>query len=217
MSNTKALETIKNYSLDKPAEIVSMANVLKQHIIKNNLYTNIKGKNYVQVEGWAFAGFLTGLNAVIESVENLSKENEIKWSAVAKIYSGDKLISTGFAICSNKESIKKSFDEYAILSMAQTRAIGKAYRNKLGWVMKLAGYESTPSDEMKKVDGREADIPAEKSQPVKTETKEVKQKVEKKFFCSDCLREITKPEFDYSTKLYGVSACRDCQKNLKKK
>ena len=39
-------------------------------------------------------------------------------------------------------------DEYAILSMAQTRAIGKAFRNLIGWVIKMAGYESTPAEEM---------------------------------------------------------------------
>jgi hypothetical protein len=33
--------------------------------------------------------------------------------------------------------------------MAQTRAIGKAYRNLIGWVMKMTGYESTPAEEMK--------------------------------------------------------------------
>ena len=59
-----------------------------------------------------------------------------------------KVVARGFALCSNKEAIKKSFDEYAVLSMAQTRAIGKAYRNLIGWVMKLSGYEGTPSEEV---------------------------------------------------------------------
>lgn len=219
MSEKKTVEVavLRNYSLDKPADIASMANVLKTHIVKSGLYSNIKGKNYVQVEGWAFAGFLTGLNAVIEEVKDLSTEHEIKWSAVAKVYFGEKLVSIGHAVCSNREATKKSFDEYAILSMAQTRAIGKAYRSKLGFIIKMAGYESTPSEEMKTVDGREANIPAEKSTPVKVEAKEVKPKVEVKSMCGNCGKEITKPEFDYSTKLYGVPACRDCQKNLKKK
>lgn len=149
MTNKKTeIATIKNYSLDKPQEVVAMAVVLKNHIVKQNLYTNIKGKNYAHVDAWQFAGFLTGLNAVVDSVNDLSNDKEIKWQATVKVYSGDKLVSTGFAVCSNKEAIKKSFDEYAVLSMAQTRAIGKAYRNKLGWVMKLTGYESTPAEEM---------------------------------------------------------------------
>src|SRR6185369_14512327 len=43
---------------------------------------------------------------------------------------------------------KRRFDEYAIASMAQTRAIGKGFRNLLGWLMKAAGVEATPAEEM---------------------------------------------------------------------
>jgi hypothetical protein len=57
-------------------------------------------------------------------------------------------VSVGIAICSNKEGSKKFFDEYAILSMAQTRAVGKAFRNQLAWLMKAAGFEATPAEEM---------------------------------------------------------------------
>ena len=57
-------------------------------------------------------------------------------------------VSVGHALCSNKERSKRSFDEYAILSMAQTRAEGKAYRLLLGWLMKAAGFEATPAEEM---------------------------------------------------------------------
>ena len=35
-----------------------------------------------------------------------------------------------------------------MMSMAQTRALGKAYRMALGWIMKMAGYEATPAEEM---------------------------------------------------------------------
>jgi hypothetical protein len=47
-----------------------------------------------------------------------------------------------------ERSKEKGFDEYAILSMAQTRAIGKTYRNVIGFVMKTAGYEARPAEEM---------------------------------------------------------------------
>ena len=32
--------------------------------------------------------------------------------------------------------------------MAQTRAVGKAYRNILSWIVKMAGYEATPAEEI---------------------------------------------------------------------
>jgi hypothetical protein len=58
------------------------------------------------------------------------------------------VLSRGYAVCSNKENSKRRFDEYAIASMAQTRAVGKAYRNILAWLMKAAGFEATPAEEM---------------------------------------------------------------------
>lgn len=147
----KAL-VIKQYNIAKPEEMQVMARVLKEYIVKNNLYVNIVGKNYVEVEGWQFAGGLMGLFPRVVKVENVSKGDEYKWLAQVEIINNtnDRVVATGFAVCSNKEGKKKSFDEYAVLSMAQTRAIGKAYRNLIGWVMKLAGYEPTPAEDMPK-------------------------------------------------------------------
>ena len=144
----------KNYDMTAPKQMVEMSKVLKKHIIDQNLAVNIMGKNYIQVEGWQFAGGLMGMAAKIVKIENLSSDKEKKWRADVEIVklNDNQSIGYGMAICSNLEAKKKSFDEYAICSMAQTRAIGKAYRNMIGWVMKLAGYESTPSEEMMKVD-----------------------------------------------------------------
>jgi hypothetical protein len=141
----------RTYALDKPFQMVKMANLLKVHIVKHKLYTPIAGKNYVQVEGWQFAGGMLGLTAVIVEVKLLAPD---KWMSESEIIvqKTGKVVSRGFAICSKAEAKKKSFDEYAILSMAQTRSIGKAYRNLIGWIIKLAGYEGVSSEEMTKVD-----------------------------------------------------------------
>jgi len=143
---TKQLTIKGNYDITKVDQVTKMAKILKEHIVKNKLYVPIAQKNYVMVEGWQFAGGLLGLFPRITEVKELGSG---KWMTKAEIIDkNDKTISIGYAICSKEELKKKSFDEYAILSMAQTRAIGKAYRNLIGWVMKLAGYESTPSEEM---------------------------------------------------------------------
>lgn len=141
---------LKDYSLDTVGEVSEMATILKDHIVKQDLFTNIKGKNYVNVEGWQFAGGLLGLTPIITKVQNLSSDDEFKYMAQVELerLSDGKIVSRGVAICSNKEYTKKSFDEYAICSMAQTRAVGKAYRNTLAWIMKMAGYQGTPSEEM---------------------------------------------------------------------
>ena len=129
-----------------------LSKVLKEYIVKNKLYVQIVGKNSVEVVGWQFAGGLMGLFPRVVKVENVSKGTEYKWLAQVEIFNNadGTIVGTGFAVCSNQEDKKKTFDEYAVLSMAQTRAIGKAYRNLIGWVMKLAGYEPTPAEDMPK-------------------------------------------------------------------
>jgi hypothetical protein len=58
------------------------------------------------------------------------------------------IIGYGYALCSNGEIKKASFDEYAIASMAQTRAVGKTVKNLLGFIMNAAGFEGTPAEEL---------------------------------------------------------------------
>jgi hypothetical protein len=203
------------YELSQPRQMVDMATVLKNHVVEQKLYTPIQGKNYVHVEGWQFAGGLMGTFPRVASIENLSAEHEIKWRAdveIVNIKSGE-VISRGFAICSSKENKKKSFDEYAILSMAQTRAIGKAYRNVIGWVMKLAGYEATPAEEASKageVVGAEPK-PATPTAPKKPEVELVCHGISK----SGCGEDLTQQEYDFSKKLFGKPLCRKHQKEAK--
>lgn len=121
---------------------------VKKFIHDNRLWTNIQGRPYVNVEGWMFMGGMLGMTANVKELENLSTEREIKYRASVELYKDDKLVSSGVAICSNKEPGKTGFAEYAVASMCQTRAIGKAYRIYLGWLMKMAGFESTPLEEM---------------------------------------------------------------------
>ena len=90
--------------------------------------------------------------------------------------------------------------------MAQTRAIGKAYRNLLGWVMKLAGYETTPSEEMIKI--RETSEPQKPAQ-------EIKPKIEAE--CSSCGNLMFKTEKEFSLRIYKKVLCRNCQKEVKRK
>ena len=145
---SKSIIKTTTYEIDKPQQVIKMAVILKDFIVKNNLSVRIVNRDYVLVEGWQFAGGLMGLNPRIVKVEKL---DDMKWLAQAEIVNikTKEVVGSGYALCSKAESKKSSFDEYAILSMAQTRAIGKAYRNLIGWVVKMAGYEATPAEEMK--------------------------------------------------------------------
>lgn len=132
--------------IDKNKEL---AQKLIEFVDQNKLSSNIAGKKYLQVEAWQFAGAMVGTTPIVREVERVEAGTEIKYKARVEVVNKDgAVISVGYAICSNKEYSKKRFDEYAIASMAQTRAIGKAYRNFLSWIVKLSGYEPTPAEEI---------------------------------------------------------------------
>lgn len=143
-------------NLSSPNDVMKFATSLKELIIQNHLATPIKGKNYVNVEGWQIAGAFTGTFPIVEKVENLSEGSSYKYRAEVSLRDKDgNKVGYGVAICTNREAGKTGFDEYAVASMAQTRAVGKAFRMKIGWLLKIAGYETTPTEEMDTIIAKE--------------------------------------------------------------
>lgn len=57
-------------------------------------------------------------------------------------------VGSGYGLCTNLEMAKASYDEFAVMSMAQTRSIGRAFKNVIGFIMKASGYAETPLEEM---------------------------------------------------------------------
>lgn len=167
MGKTNAIATkSEQVELSSPNQILEFATSLRDMIVQNKLFTNIKGKNYVNVEGWQIAGAFTGTFPVVEKVEEIptTKPGEYKYRAEVSLRDKDgNQVGYGVAICSNKEAGKGGFDEYAVASMAQTRAVGKAFRMKIGWLLKVAGYETTPAEEMDAV--QEAQVTKEQKKP----------------------------------------------------
>lgn len=147
------IQKLDTFDIAKPEQSLKVAELLQRFVKEKNLTANIKGKNYPLVEAWLFAGSQLGLYPILTDVQKISHEfeaSEIKYQARVEVrrISDDKILSVGVALCSNKEASKRLFDEYAILSMAQTRAEGKAFRMLLSWIMKAAGFEATPAEEM---------------------------------------------------------------------
>ncbi|HEY4651252.1 MAG TPA: hypothetical protein VIG72_07545 [Pontibacter sp.] len=141
---------VESYDIAKSDETMHLAVDLAKFIKENRLFQNIQGKEYVNVEGWQYAGSRLGILPVVEHLVNISTDDEIKYQAKVNLLDlrSQQVVGAGFAICSNKEQGKKYYQEFAIASMAQTRAIGKAYRNILAWIIRAAGYEPTPAEEM---------------------------------------------------------------------
>ena len=144
-------KTIDSYDIANSYETMHLAQDLARFIKENKLFHHIQGKAYVNVEGWQYAGSRLGILPVIDDLINISLDNsETKYQAKVRLLDlkTQQTVGTGFAICSNRENGKRNYQEFAIASMAQTRAIGKAYRNILAWIIRAAGYEPTPAEEM---------------------------------------------------------------------
>lgn len=160
---------IITYDLSAPQKNIELANMLKLFISQNGLSTKIQDRQYVNVEGWAFAGSQLGLYPILIESKNEStyeprhfqwkdrknnprekKTQHFKYRATMEIrrLSDDKVVSRSSMLCTNDEFGKYEFAEYAVESMAQTRAEGKAYRLLLSWIIKAAGFEQTPAEEI---------------------------------------------------------------------
>ncbi len=156
------------------------------------------------------------MEVIVEEPKNISVANEVKYSSTARLYKGDKVVGVGYAICSSKEALKKSFDEYAILSMAQTRSISKAYRNKIGFIMKLAGFQATPAEEMHKVN----EVPQEgSSEPIIQQGEVIKS-----YDCHGAGQggcpdgaSITQQQHDFTMKVCKKPLCKNCYNKFIKK
>lgn len=110
---------------------------------------NIQGKRYPKVDWWTTVGGGLGLFPREESCRKLDRAGgEIAYEATVGVYNGDQIVTRASAICSSDESTWSGRDEYAIRSMAITRATGKAYRVGLSFLPVMAGLEPTPAEEM---------------------------------------------------------------------
>jgi len=163
---------------ETPEDVLKMATKIAKMVAKvvesQEMYCVISGKKYVRCEGWTTMGSILGLRAIITEVKE--EENEIgekKYIAVAEVYKGERLISRAESECAawEKRRLGEKQDDYVLRSMAQTRAIAKAYRLCLSWVMALAGYEPTPAEEMESITVEEKKVinvnetPKVKTQP----------------------------------------------------
>jgi hypothetical protein len=124
-----------------------MATTLADVIKRQNLAIKIGQQYYVKVDGWAVLCSMMGCLPTEKSVVETSPGI---WEAVVELLNikNGQVVARGSAICSFKEKRWSNADDYARRSMAITRATGKACRLGLGWIMHMAGYESTPAEEV---------------------------------------------------------------------
>lgn len=151
------------------AQATAVAAALAPVIDQQKLYTDISGRRHVRVEGWSLLGTMLGVFPVCAWSRPITYQGEtggnvIGWEArvEARTLAGA-LVGAAEAQCTRDEPTWGGRPDYALRSMAQTRATSKALRLPLGFVVTLAGYDATPAEEM---DGIEASAhPAQRQPP----------------------------------------------------
>jgi len=137
------------FGVSDPVAIIGkasdVASALKSVIAKQGLISRISGKEYPRCEAWTLLGTMLGVFPVL----TWTRAIEGGWEArvEAKTRTGD-VIGAAEAQCLKTERNWANRDDFALRSMAQTRATAKCLRMPLGFVMTLAGYEPTPAEEM---------------------------------------------------------------------
>ena len=137
-----------DYSFDDKIEVATkVAASLKNVIQTQGLAVKIGPSEYVTAEGWEVLGTMLGCTPYVESVEEIPVDHKHKfmYKATVSIRQGDTILSRASAMAERNNMQK---DRPSVYSMAQTRALGKAYRMALSWIVKMADYEPTPAEEM---------------------------------------------------------------------
>ena len=136
--------------VDDPVAVIErasrVATALGELILRRSLFTEIHNKKYVHLDGWQVAGTMLGVVAVVTGTEEI----EGGWKATAEARTLDgRVIGAAESICTRDEKRGpwKSAEGYALIAMAQTRAMSRALRGPLGFILKLSGYESTTAED----------------------------------------------------------------------
>ena len=129
-------------------EAQRLVNVVASMCTGPGYLVNISGKQYPKIEWWTSVSASLGLFPRVLYSKRLDREDEIAYEAKVEVHRNGQIIASGEAMCSNREERWRNADEYAIKSMAITRASGKSYRIPLSFLAVMAGLEVTPAEEM---------------------------------------------------------------------
>lgn len=137
------------FGTQDPSQVIGKAKVvaqaLKDVIVKQGLVSKIQGKEYPRCEAWTLLGTMLGVFPVLV----WSKPVDGGWEARVEARTKDgAIIGAAEAQCLRAERNWANRDDFALRSMAQTRATAKCLRMPLGFVMSLSGFEVTPAEEM---------------------------------------------------------------------
>ena len=137
-----------------PTEIVAGAKVgaqaLTAIIQQKPKKVIINGEQYIEFEDWQTVGQFFGVGVRTGDAEpvQINGIDGAKASAELIHLASGNIIGGAEAYCMRDEQKWQNKPWYQLASMAQTRAGAKALRNRFAWVVVLAGFKTTPAEEM---------------------------------------------------------------------
>ena len=137
------------FATDNPREVIAkavdVADALMDVVRKKGWAKRIQGREFLELPAWQTIGAMLSVTPFCE----WSRQVEGGWEARVVVRKGDGTeIAAAEAQCTRTEKAWSNRDDYAIRSMAQTRATSKALRSALGFIAAIAGFADTPAAEM---------------------------------------------------------------------
>jgi hypothetical protein len=181
---------------DPELVVIKAADVSKAlaHVVRDRkLFVRINGKDYVLIGGWTFLGSMLGVFPVVVWSRRLDDGWEARVEARTR---NGAIVGAAESECLRSERKWAKADDYAIRSMAQTRATAKALRLPLGFVFELEGFQGTPADELP---DPAAAVKAESASKIPEEHQPTKEQLLR---IGDLLLQLTdqRPETDWKAK-----------------
>ncbi len=147
-----------------------VADCLMKLVEEKQLYLTVGRRKHLYVEAWETLAHFYGITAKVTDVrpviDEITGAAGFEATADAIHMPTGAVISSARSMCLNNEENWNERPKYEgsggqrrqigvvavptfqLASMAQTRAVGKVLRNVLAFVVTLAGYQTTPAEEM---------------------------------------------------------------------
>lgn len=147
--------TLAAHEMVPPKEVMQYAQAAAREIVdvarSGKLLANVGGREYPMTECMTLIGNMTGHTVKVEWCRPVPEEWGVGkgWEARAVVINREgREVAGAESMCLRSERAWTKRDEFAVRSMAQTRASGKALRLALGYIVTLAGWEALPAEEI---------------------------------------------------------------------
>jgi hypothetical protein len=132
-------------ALERMAKI---ARLLVGVVRERRLVKRISGSEYLLAPAWTVLGGMTGVVPYTVWTRPLEDGTGYMARVEARRVADGARLSAAEQVCTRSETKWAHADEHELIGMAQTRAQNRALRGPLMQIVELAGYKSTPAEEM---------------------------------------------------------------------